>query len=269
MFRGGAKAPDGRPGTTSTRAPAAHITICQVQIDGMPNSQPDGSFGMPNRVLPITAPGPNAKTNHRMVRIQASGASRRRFAGRAAYLRRTAWNSILRARSSLVTSETSTATVMLTMMPQPAAWIVSRPSAPGLDAEPDHADRIGRGDRHQAGDQAGRHALAGQERPPADGDQGRPHLEAIGHGESTEKHQSGGAGGGDHQGQDDDDQNAQPPDELLGPVVGTGHQEPSEQVAREHAARRRHIGRGGRFHGRQGTHRQQPDQPGCGGHRSD
>ncbi len=36
---------------------------CQAQIEGMPNHQVEGSFGSPDAVLPITAPGPAARVN--------------------------------------------------------------------------------------------------------------------------------------------------------------------------------------------------------------
>ena len=36
---------------------------CQARIEGMPNHQVEGSFGSPDAVLPITAPGPAARVN--------------------------------------------------------------------------------------------------------------------------------------------------------------------------------------------------------------
>ena len=115
------------------KTPIAHHRICHAQIDGTPNIQLSGSFGAPNAVLPITAPGPMANRNQTTASAQARGTRRRFSSGRPACSRRKSWKTILclRSDSSCVTADTAMATPRLNRMPQPAEWIVSgqRPHA--------------------------------------------------------------------------------------------------------------------------------------------
>ena len=115
------------------QTPIAHQMICHVQMEGMPKSQVLISLGLPNRVLPMTAPGPTPKKNHTKAKIHATGTKLLFSCGTPLWARKKSWNLFLCAASSAfcVKNEMAIATGRLNSIPQKAECNVrgQRPQA--------------------------------------------------------------------------------------------------------------------------------------------
>ncbi len=95
-------------------------------MDGMPKVHPSGpSFGAPNIVFPMTAPGPIPKNSHAIVTTHATGTSLFLFAGRDACSRRKLCYVIrcVLPESVWVRAETTIHTARLNIIPHPAEWM--------------------------------------------------------------------------------------------------------------------------------------------------